>query len=217
MAITKSCDICAKLTDEVKQSMNELLGATFRLGREFATSVCSNSKIFTTEGCMGGFCEVPILEDDKLKCPEGTNLIGAFHTHPSEKALPSIGDIGSASDLDIKNYCIGGREVRNGVTRNVIRCFSTPTDTINLRKNATSKYDELEKKVMEYTGWKSWEKMVDRKDVKTDAQWNELEELNKKVHKAKKLAKASEKKFSKLLDSEDPSVKDYWCEVSLSD
>jgi hypothetical protein len=217
MAVAEPCDICAKLTDEVKQSMNELLEASFKTGREHALKICSNSKILPTEKCVGATCEIPIIEFDKLKCPKGTNVIGAFHTHPSEEAYPSIGDISSASDYDIKNYCIGGREVTDGITHKVVRCFKTPSDTIRLRKNATIKYNNLEKKVIEYTGWKSWENPVDRKDVKTDTQWNEIEELNKNVHKARRLAKASEKNLSKLFNSEDPSIKDYWCEVTLSD
>jgi hypothetical protein len=205
------CDICDKLTNDIKQFMKKLLKVTDETGREHSFNICSNSEILPTEECVGTKCKIPNIERGKLKCPEGTSLISDFHTHQSRKVCPSLDDIDYAVTHNLKEFCIGSWKEGKPVAK----CFKIPSDTIGLVKNHFRKSDELKEKILEYTGWESWENPVHRKDVETDAQWNEIGELGRKRSEATELAIASEEKLIKLFLSGDPSVKDYWCKVEI--
>lgn len=85
-------------------------------------SKMTDKNTLMTQKCKGSICEIDLPE-----CPPNLNRFGAFHTHPSGMAIPSINDLAKESLSESTSTCIGADKK--------IRCFpviETFNKTINL-------------------------------------------------------------------------------------
>lgn len=98
---------CERVSPRTRNKMKELWFNTLNSGREHGMKLCGNSRVYSSEHCIGEECKIPAEILDVLSCPGGTFEEGFFHTHPNANLNISEGDYKYASISGFKQACIG--------------------------------------------------------------------------------------------------------------
>ena len=136
---------CDQISDETKVEMKKLIRYTKETGNEHGIMLCRiGNKIVNSEMCAGDKCSISSDAFGELFCPENSEYVSIFHTHPLEEGddidiyeTPSEGDIVGASQLSHNYTCISA-------SKNNTYCYKIPKKNIDLADIMWQKSDALD-------------------------------------------------------------------------
>ena len=156
---------CDQISDETKAEMEKMIRYTEETGNEHGIKLCLiDDKIVNSERCAGDKCSISAEAFDKISCPENSEYVSDFHTHPLEKGeepemrdIPSERDITRASVLSRSHTCVSSGKDNT-------YCYTIPKKNIDLACEMRQKSIDL---------WNIEEFMLARADEGAD-----LKEVN---------------------------------------
>ena len=125
--------LCDQISDETKAEMEKLISYTEETGNEHGIKLCLiGNKIVNSKRCAGDKCSIPGDAFRALSCPENSEYVSDFHTHPvtdgndpKSQEFPSGPDITSSSILMHHYTCISSG-------KNNTYCYKIPEGNIKL-------------------------------------------------------------------------------------
>lgn len=145
--------------------MKDLVKRTSETHVEHGMLVCSSGE--GSEPVRGDAIRIPPGKLEELKCPEGTERIGTFHTHPtlSEKeelipeAYPSVKEMHRMHEKGDRMICIGSEKE--------INCYQTERvngeveDILNQQERFREEFEEFTGEDVDETTWAKFELALD--------------------------------------------------------
>ena len=136
---------CDQLSDETKAEMEKLIRYTEETGNEHGMKLCRiDDKIVNSKRCTGDKCSIPSKAFRYLFCPENSEYVSEFHTHPVEKGekpdiyeTPSESDIVRSSELYHSHTCVSSGKDNT-------YCYKIPKDNIDLATEMWQKITDLD-------------------------------------------------------------------------